>query len=207
MFGDGSVGEPGLSYLGFTPRTGLGGNPPKTDFDPVDAGEFNTSGGANPAALVTGTNYHVVAVYDAGASSQRFYINGLVADSGSMGGETVQQLTYTTMRFGCGFFYADPDMNGTIDEMRVYTGVLSAGDAVNDYLAGPNTLVTPGSPVAPVTIQISLSGSSLTLTWGAGVLQQADNVTGPWTIVNGATSGYTVSTAAAARKFYRVRVQ
>jgi hypothetical protein len=127
--------------------------------------------------------------------------------SGSMGGETIQQLTYSTMRFGSGFFYGDPDLNGTIDEMRVYTGVLSAGDAINDYQAGPNTLVTPGSPVAPVTIHASLSGSTLTLTWSAGVLLQADNVTGPWTIVNNAVSGYTVSTAAAARKFYRVRVE
>src|SRR5262249_52782029 len=134
-------------------------------------------------------------------------INGLIADSGGMGGETIQQLTYSTMRFGSGFFYADPDMNGTIDEMRVYTGVLSAGDAVNDYQAGPNTLVPPGSPVAPVTLQVVRSGSNITLTWSAGVLQQADSVTGPWTVVNNAVSGYTVSTAAAAQKFYRVRVE
>jgi hypothetical protein len=207
MFGDGSVGEPGLSYIDFTPRAGYSGNPPKMDFDPLDAGELNTTGGANPAALVTGRTYHVVSVYDSAANTQRSYLNGVLADSGAMNGETVQQLNYSTMRFGSGFFFGDPDMNGTIDEMRVYTGVLSVGDAVNDYRAGANTLVTPGSPVAPVIISISASGGNVILTWPVGVLQQADNVTGPWTAVSAAASPFTVSAAAAAKKFYRVQVE
>jgi len=36
MFGtDNAGGEPQLSYIDFTPVTGLGGNPPKMDFDPM----------------------------------------------------------------------------------------------------------------------------------------------------------------------------
>ena len=42
MFGfDNAPGEPQLSYIDYTPFTGLGGNPPKIDFDPNDNNEFN----------------------------------------------------------------------------------------------------------------------------------------------------------------------
>jgi hypothetical protein len=47
-------------------------------------------------------------------------------------------------------------------------------------------------------------GGNVTLTWSAGVLQQTDVVTGPYTDVLSATSPSTVP--AAAMKFYRVRL-
>ncbi len=52
---------------------------------------------------------------------------------------------------------------------------------------------------------VSLAGGSLTFAWtGAGTLQSADSVTGPWVDVAGATSPRTVP-ASSAQKFYRLK--
>ena len=67
MFGQNTGGQPSLSYINFTARTGLAGNVPKSDFDATAAGEFNTTAGANPAALLVNTEYHVVTIYDSAA--------------------------------------------------------------------------------------------------------------------------------------------
>src|SRR5437764_14477983 len=102
MFGfDNPGGEPQLSYIDFTPFTGLGGNPPKIDFDPNDNNELNAPGGP---ALNAGLQYHVVTVYDAGLNRMSMWINGVLIDTNTMGGETIQNLGFTTARFGPRFF-------------------------------------------------------------------------------------------------------
>jgi hypothetical protein len=55
-------------------------------------------------------------------------------------------------------------------------------------------------------LQFLNADGTLTLVWNAPgniILQQADNVTGPWTPMPGATSPFTISGASAA-KFYRL---
>ena len=62
MFGNNS-GEPTRSYINFTPRTGIAGNVPKTDFNSSlspTSPEFNTTGGANPAALAITVGIHAL---------------------------------------------------------------------------------------------------------------------------------------------------
>jgi hypothetical protein len=56
-----------------------------------------------------------------------------------------------------------------------------------------------------LTLNISLLGGILNITWPYGVLEQADSLAGPWTTIVGATSPYAPS-ASAPPKFYRVRV-
>ena len=143
MFGQNTGGEPRLSYINFTPRTGLGGNFPKSDFDPTGAGEFNTTAGANPAAMLVNTEYHVMTVFDAGTDTQSFYINGVLADTGSMGGFNVTNLSPNTMRFGGGFFYGDPDLQGSIDEISVWSGALTGTEVLAEFNAGPDVAAVP----------------------------------------------------------------
>jgi len=64
------------------------------------------------------------------------------------------------------------------------------------------TVVPASSP--PGTPTISSSGGVITITWDAGVLQQADDVLGPYTDVPGATSPWPVG-GSDPQKFYRVR--
>jgi len=79
------------------------------------------------------------------------------------------------------------------------------------FVISPNTGVGPAeSPReggGPLTLNISRAGGDVILTWdnASAALEAADNITGPWTQVSGATSGYRV-TAASARKFYRAVV-
>jgi hypothetical protein len=160
MFGQDAGGETALSYINFTPRTGLAGNIPKTDFDPNNQGEFNTTGGANPAALASGTLYHVVATYDSAANTQSFYINGALADTGSMGGGNITQLTPNAMRFGAGFFFADPDLAGNIGEISVWSGVLTPGEVSAEFAAGVDGVAVPEPGAASV---LALAGLALSV--------------------------------------------
>lgn len=60
------------------------------------------------------------------------------------------------------------------------------------------------TPAAVVKLVATASGGDITLSWtGGGTLQSADQVTGPWTNLAGATSPYQTAATAPAR-FYRV---
>jgi hypothetical protein len=56
----------------------------------------------------------------------------------------------------------------------------------------------------PPTLNFQFGGGQPQLTWPRGTLQQADDVTGPYFDVPGATSPYTI-TPTQTRKFYRIR--
>jgi hypothetical protein len=87
---------------------------------------------------------------------------------------------------------------GGIDEVMIFNKALSPA-AVNGLFQGLPTL-------ANLTITRA-AGNNLTITWPAGTLQEATNVTGPWSPTSGATNGsYTVSPSAG-MKFYRAQLQ
>ncbi|HEU5123948.1 MAG TPA: LamG-like jellyroll fold domain-containing protein [Verrucomicrobiae bacterium] len=85
---------------------------------------------------------------------------------------------------------------GGIDEVMLFNRALSATEINALYLG------VPGS----ATLTAERSGNNLTLTWPGGVLLEADDITGPWTPNNSATSPYVVPTTAT-KKFYRVQLQ
>ena len=83
------------------------------------------------------------------------------------------------------------------------------------FIVSPNTVFGPDETptidaTPPVLLTIIYASGNVTVSWnlpaGVGTLQHADEVTGMWTDVAGASSsGYTVA-ASAAKKFYRVFV-
>jgi len=85
---------------------------------------------------------------------------------------------------------------GGVDEVMLFNRALSATEINALYLG------VPGS----ATLNAERSGNNLTLTWPGGVLLEADDITGPWTPNNSATSPYVVPTSAA-KHFYRVQLQ
>jgi hypothetical protein len=156
MFGfDNPGGEPQLSYIDFTPYTGLGGNPPKIDFDPNDNNELNAPGGPT---LNAAQQYHVVTVYDAGQNRMSMWINGVLIATNAMGGETIQNLGFNTAHFGAGFFYGDPDLNGTINDIRIYNNALGALQIAVNLAAGPDTVV---SSYVPSGVHLSVNSTTL----------------------------------------------
>ena len=71
-------------------------------------------------------------------------------------------------------------------------------------IGGTNSSSIVSAP-AP-TLSASMAGGSLNISWaGGGVLQYADEITGPWNDIEGATSPYQAPTTAPQR-FYRVRL-
>ena len=72
-----------------------------------------------------------------------------------------------------------------------------------DYGGGNVTLMAATLAPPPLTLQFSFSASGLKLSWPSGTLQQATNLTGPWSAVTGA-SPLTV-TPSAAQMFFRVK--
>jgi len=79
-----------------------------------------------------------------------------------------------------------------------YNAPAAAGQSA-DYRA---LVFIPGAQTTSAEVHVS---GVMVLTWtDPGVLQQADQITGPWTDVPGATSPYTVNTMAAPMRFYRL---
>jgi len=171
MFGRPNGGnEPGLAYLDFTPRSGVSGNVPSMSLNTgVHSYESNTRAGDNPAALATGVEYHVACVYDAVSSIMSMYINGALVDSASMVQANVTQLAATEAWFGAAVNYGDPNLNGSINEMRIYNGPQTPLQLAIDYAAGPNTVVTNSGAllalrlVVPNTNMLSLTTQSVTV--------------------------------------------
>jgi PKD repeat protein len=79
-----------------------------------------------------------------------------------------------------------------------------SGPVGADTLTRPNYIVVTNLP--PVIITILISSNQVQLTWQAGTLQSARQVTGPYMDISGATSPYRVPTSSATQ-FFRVKVR
>lgn len=204
MFGRANGGaESGLAYIEFTPRAGANNGVPSMSFNSSVADrEQNTRDGVNPTLLTTGTEYHVVSVYDADAGEMRLYLNGVLVDTGSLGGGNLTQLNANEAYFGAAVNFGDLNLLGAINEIRIWRTPLNATLIANSFIAGPDSVV---NYQPAVTLSFSNPGGVLTLTWPYGVLEQADEPTGPWTSLTGVASPY-VPPVNEPQKFYRVRL-
>jgi hypothetical protein len=145
MFGTPGA-ENALSYIGFTPRMGASGNVPKVDFDSsISAIEFNTAGGTNPAVMGSATEYYVATIFDSASDTMSFYINGVLADSASMGGGNVTQLNTTQNFLGAAVNFGDPDIDGRINELRIWSGALTPAQVAQNNALGPNVVPEPAT--------------------------------------------------------------
>jgi hypothetical protein len=77
--------------------------------------------------------------------------------------------------------YADPYLNGLMDEFRIYTVPLSASEIAATEALGPNQLLSTNSP----TISVTTTPMNLTLTWplasaGFKVRSNTNLVSGNW---------------------------
>jgi hypothetical protein len=87
---------------------------------------------------------------------------------------------------------------GAIYDVRIYNYALTAGQVSQLYASYP-------PPVLPPTLNLTKSGSGLTLVWTGGILLQATDLTGPWT-TNNSPSPFVV-TPTGPRMFFKVLQQ
>lgn len=160
---------------------------------------------AIPAGDLGGTDWvHLAGTYD--GANWNLYRNGVAIASGS---DTTGSVLVTNAAwaigargrwksaFGilAGASFPDRAFTGGIDEVGVYNYALSTNRISAHYSAG----VLGAHPIT-----IVLSGTSVILTWPASAtLQQADDVTGPYTDV---VATPPLSVTATGMKFYRVHL-
>ena len=198
MFGYYSTSD----YIDYTPRRGDANHQASMSFNPFN-GEVNTANLAfEPPVLTPGNVYHVVAAYDSVGNKMNLYLNGALVATNNMKGTDLTQIVATNGLIGESLF-GDPDFSGTVDEMRVWRGVLSAAQVAAMDAAGPSTI-----PDLNVSLGASKSGGNFVITWSSGTLLNATNLGGPWTPVAGASPpSYSVPISSGPVNFYRVKVQ
>jgi Glycosyl hydrolases family 43/Concanavalin A-like lectin/glucanases superfamily len=165
-------GSSGQNFLFFTPHNGSAG---------TQLGFAVAAGGANligPGALDNQT-VHVVCIVDPTNNYCALYTNGVLQSALTAPLPALSGINSAWSFVGRSLFSADPWLNATIDELRIYDGRLTPQEiAVNDQY-GPDSLA------APVTLVQSNSVSSLTLSWPSWAVgfapQSAPNPGAVWT--------------------------
>jgi hypothetical protein len=148
------------------------------------------------------TEEDVVLTYDNTTTTAALYLNGVRVGVNTSINITPADLGNTYNNYLGLDEWDDPLFQGSIDELRVYNGPLTPADVANNHIAGPNTLVSPGS-ASKLTLGVTRSGSNIVLSWTLGTLLQAPSVLGPWTTNSVAVSPLTVAATRAAQ-FYRI---
>jgi hypothetical protein len=135
-----------------------------------------------PAGDLGGDGWiHLAGTYD--GSHWRLYRNGVevAAAASATGALPVPNAGWAVGAAGNG--WAD-HFTGAVDEAAVYPRALPAAELAAHHAAA---LAAGGE----LTLAIARTAGRPTITWDAGVLQQAAAVTGPYTDVAGATTPYT----------------
>ncbi len=161
----------------------------------IDFATGNGSGG-NESTTSAGTvpfgAWHLVTVgVNRTNHVAQFYLDGTSA--GSSSSILSDFPTLNDLRLGQ-FLDGSFTFRGTMDEARIQTGVTSSNWVWASWATvAQNSTLASYSAVASsvVTLSYQVSGSNLILSWPQGTLQSATQVTGPYTIVPGATSPYT----------------
>jgi len=155
---------------------------------------LDITGGGAP---VVGAWSHVAMVYD--GVKGHVYVNGVEAASGTAAGFVPN--TDAPLTLGTRSENGTP-WPGSLDEVLLFDRALSADEIQALY----HTAVTGQAAVEPVTLTIGWSGANLQLNWTSGTLQSADEITGPWAPVTGASAPTYQVTPTASKKFYRVQM-
>lgn len=145
-FGDQNASGGGVTSIFFSPHTG-NGNGEMTIFVP-SANEHIWPAGMG--VLDNTTNLHIVGVYDPLSHYQGLYFNGLLVAENRTANIPITSVNNVLSYLGRSLFNADPYLNGTIDEFRVYSGALSPQQIAANKAAGPNNLVTNLGPLQTV---------------------------------------------------------
>jgi hypothetical protein len=124
------------------------------DYQYIDLGAGSSLDGA--------TNEHIVAIFNPPGNYVAVYLNGVLA--GINNSVTISMSGVQDIRNIIGADnWPDPGMQGTIDEFRIYNGVLNANEIAATQVLGPDKLLLLDSS-RPVIIA-TLSAGNLTLSW------------------------------------------
>jgi hypothetical protein len=142
-------GTSGVDYTTIIPHNGANG---KLRWGINEGGEVDIDG---PSELETNAEVCVAVSYNYAGQSASIYVNGRKVGSGAMS-KPLYTISDLDNYFGRSQFSADPYFEGSIDEVRIYSGAATDLQAAVDAAAGPNTILTnPGSVVS-----VSVTGTT-----------------------------------------------
>lgn len=145
----------------------------------------NSNGGAeqqvNCSAVVSTGSWHQVAV-TLSSGKGVLYLDGTPVGTNSSMTLNPASMGITTNNYIGKSQWADPYMDGVLDEFRIYDVGLSAAEIAAAAALGPNQHLSTGSP----TMSIARAGTSVTLSWplasaGFTLQSRANLVLGGWT--------------------------
>jgi len=110
------------------------------------------------------TNMHVAVVFDPQSGFMGFYTNGVPAASRA-DLVTLTNVDNAVSYVGRSTFAADPWLNGSIDEFRIYSTRLSAPQIATNFLNGPNAAITGGPLTLVANTQDRIVGDTETATF------------------------------------------
>ncbi|HEY5296652.1 MAG TPA: LamG-like jellyroll fold domain-containing protein [Verrucomicrobiae bacterium] len=161
-------GANGSQYLSFIPHNNIGGQQM----------EISTNFTANISASGTLDNQAVcvACIVDPANDYMAIYTNGVLETAQTSALPLLSGVSTAWSFIGRSLFNADPYLNATIDEFRIYDGRLTPQQIATDFQFGPDALALP------VTLVQSNSVAGLTLSWpswAAGFApQSADSLSG-----------------------------
>lgn len=157
-----TVGSDGGNYVFFSPRSG--GNDARFIISSTQPG---WSGGGEQGVFIPGimdnwTNVHIVAILDFGRDLAAVYTNGRLAGLNTSMTRELSAIINNFSYLGRSLYAADPYLNGSIDEFRIWDGALSAQQIVASYRAGANNTNNAPGPFLSLNIE---TPSQLTAEW------------------------------------------
>jgi hypothetical protein len=146
---------------------------------------ITTSGGGaeqqinGTSALAAGTSYHVAVTLN--GYTGILYLNGVAVGTNNAMTLRPSGLGSTGNNYLGKSQYADPYLNGLMDEFRIYSVALSPAEIAATYALGSNQLLSTNSP----TITFSMSANNPTLSWpldsaGFTVQSRTNLILGNW---------------------------
>lgn len=108
------------------------------------------------------TNLYIAAVFNPPAGYLAIYTNGVLMGENSSITIPMAGVWSLLDKIGADV-WPDPGMQGSVDEFRIYNGVLSPDQIAADYILGPNALSTP--PPTGVSLGASILAGNLVISW------------------------------------------
>ncbi len=152
-----------------------------TGVNPGYLGEQGTAGGAS---LGVNNVIHFTAVYDPPAGYIALYTNGVLQSVNGAVTDPLSVVSPVKAYIGRSLYNGDPYASITLDEFRIYNGVLSPRDIQATQILGPDQVLA-----SSVSLSAAVSGGNLVLSWpvGAGSFSLQSNTSlssGSWTAVS-----------------------
>ncbi len=141
--------------------------------------------GTGGSKLDGSTNIHIVAVFNPPAGYLAIYTNGVLMGENPNITISMAGVWAALNKIGADN-WPDPGMKGSVDEFRIYNGVLTPDQVAQTQALGPNQLLSGG-----LSVGASLSSGNLTISWpvsgSTGFSLYSSAKLGPsaaWTLVN-----------------------